>query len=285
MVNPSSLPIERLVFWDFAFVWMALLICTLFFPYRLTTWNSCPCTDYPKITENCFFGKVRSLGGCNNNPSARQFISSYRKLIVHADLQDVLRGNCLPLESVPILTAVSTSSKVVMEINSSVPQSRLIDVTSLVDNNECELPESISLSICAENIVTYIAGFVTFRLKNSLLCEPCISAIVNGDPCNSAMHKLIQLKSRGNLTFPSNDTVNVCLEVEKLFRRDVMIDSKCSLSNVTCHKLVQSVLEKGAQKYVQVRCNYAGRQYTTKCHSKQRISRQRNNKMVIFTGV
>ena len=36
-----------------------------------------------------FFGKVRRLGGCNNNPTARQFVSAYRKLVVHADLEDV----------------------------------------------------------------------------------------------------------------------------------------------------------------------------------------------------
>jgi len=54
-----------------------------------------------------FFSKIRRLGGCNNNPSATQFISAYRKLVVHNDLQYVLRGNCLPLETVPILTASS----------------------------------------------------------------------------------------------------------------------------------------------------------------------------------
>jgi hypothetical protein len=47
--------------------------------------------------ELCF-GKIRRLGGCNNNPSAKQFIASYRKLFVHNDMQDVIRGNCLPLE-------------------------------------------------------------------------------------------------------------------------------------------------------------------------------------------
>lgn len=42
-----------------------------------------------------FFGKIRRLGGCINNPSAKQFIASYRKLSVHNDMQDVIRGNCL----------------------------------------------------------------------------------------------------------------------------------------------------------------------------------------------
>jgi len=45
-----------------------------------------------------FFGKIRSLFGFNNNPSATQFCSAYRKLLVHNEIDDVLRGNCLPLE-------------------------------------------------------------------------------------------------------------------------------------------------------------------------------------------
>ena len=58
-----------------------------------------------------FFGKIRSLGGCNNNPSARQFCAAYKRLLFHNDIQDVLRGNCLPLEKVPMLTVSSTSHK------------------------------------------------------------------------------------------------------------------------------------------------------------------------------
>ena len=54
-----------------------------------------------------FFGKVRRICGCNNNPTARQFTSAFKKLVVRSDLQDVLRENCMPLEAVPILTATS----------------------------------------------------------------------------------------------------------------------------------------------------------------------------------
>lgn len=58
-----------------------------------------------------FFAKLRRLGGCNNNPTARQFKSAYKKLLVHNDVQDVLGGNTLPLQSVPILTVSSNCSR------------------------------------------------------------------------------------------------------------------------------------------------------------------------------
>jgi len=84
-----------------------------------------------------FFGKVRRLCGCNNNPSVRQFISAYRKLIVHRDLQDVMRGNCLPLETVPILT---TSSSFISQLQSSPPSVLALNHTvirsSLIDPDE-----------------------------------------------------------------------------------------------------------------------------------------------------
>ena len=54
-----------------------------------------------------FFSKIRSMGGFNNNPSARQFLAAYKRVLTHCEIQEVTRGNCVPLESVPILTASS----------------------------------------------------------------------------------------------------------------------------------------------------------------------------------
>ena len=83
-----------------------------------------------------FFGKIRSMGGCNNNPTARQFKSAYKKILTHNDIQDVVSGNCLALETTPILTAtnrilnndVNTVVSAVETINSSVSKARMIDV-------------------------------------------------------------------------------------------------------------------------------------------------------------
>ena len=47
-----------------------------------------------------FFGKTRSLDGCNNNPLARQFCAAYKKLLIYNDIQDVIRGNCMPLQCI-----------------------------------------------------------------------------------------------------------------------------------------------------------------------------------------
>jgi len=76
-----------------------------------TTGMSFVCTyKFSQDHTELFFGKIRSLFGFNNNPSATKFCSAYRKLLVHNETNDVLKGNCVPLERVPILTVSSVIS-------------------------------------------------------------------------------------------------------------------------------------------------------------------------------
>ncbi|CAH0591438.1 unnamed protein product [Chrysodeixis includens] len=46
------------------------------------------------------FCNMRSHGGANNNPTARQFRSIYQKILVHIELKDSGKGNCVPLEQI-----------------------------------------------------------------------------------------------------------------------------------------------------------------------------------------
>lgn len=268
-----------------------------------------------------FFSKIRRLGGCNNNPSARQFISAYRKLVVHNDLQDVLRGNCLPLESVPILTATSNFvSKLnadcpsVLSLNNSVTRARVIDpdYTATRDHDYTFVPNSALLSACSQKICAYIAGFVVFKLKGTLHCEKCVEALTATD--YTPICSLIKLKSKGGLILPSQDVINVCLTCEKYFRRNVIL-TESKLPRLSVHEITQSVLKTFInkdcfsslsehmleceptcnhiillikaiiEKYLQVRFFYAGKQYTSHIREKlQKISRHVSTKLVIFTG-
>jgi len=270
-----------------------------------------------------FFSKIRRMGGCNNNPSARKFIAAYRKLVVHSDLQDVVRGNCLPLDVVPILTAssyllsdVESEPPSVTQLNMTVTRSRIIDPDdcAVSDHDYTFIPTSSLLSSCSEKIVAYIAGFVVYKLKTALRCESCISALTD-DASDRDVCRLIKLKSKGSLIFPSEDVINVCITCEKFFRRNVSLSNTALPRSASVHAITQSVLESFVnkdcfkslrqhmlecepmdnhivlllkaivEKYLQVRYHYAGKQYTAKCCEKQRsVSRQVNTKLVLFTG-
>lgn len=50
-----------------------------------------------------FFSAVRAKGGFNNNPTAIQFKSAFKRLLVHGELKNLNSGNCVPLTDVNIL--------------------------------------------------------------------------------------------------------------------------------------------------------------------------------------
>lgn len=179
----------------------------------------------------------------------------------------------------------------------------------------CSLPSEY-LSIVSENIVVYIAGFVVYKLNMSLTCEHCMSALIEDN--TPTVNTLIGLKSKGALIYPSEDVISICKTCEKLFRKFVSPSgaSHMTLSNVQCHKLIQSVLKSFvnrpifsqlschmfdtegfnnhvifllkaiAEKYFQVRYHYAAKKYNASFLSTMRVkqSRQVMNRLVIFTG-
>ena len=125
-----------------------------------------------------FFGKIRSMGGCNNNPTSKQFSCAYKKLLVHNDIQDVLRGNCLPLDSVPALSVSShylndgdIVTPSVHAINTTFTKARILtddfESTSADTEQSTCISDSQTLTSPESNIVAYIAGFVVFKLKKN----------------------------------------------------------------------------------------------------------------------
>ena len=120
------------------------------------------------------FGQIRSMGGFNNNPTVRQFSAAYKSLLIFNDIMDTLRGNCLPLESVPILSVSSCRENIasVQRINASSLKNRVLDDIAEEhpnnENNYVYIPSNHHLSRCSNKIDAYIAGFVVFKLKKNL---------------------------------------------------------------------------------------------------------------------
>ena len=52
-----------------------------------------------------FFAVVRSSGGCNNNTPSRQFITTYKQLLMRHQIKVVI-GNCIVQYKTSILNAV-----------------------------------------------------------------------------------------------------------------------------------------------------------------------------------
>jgi hypothetical protein len=120
------------------------------------------CQDHIEL----LFGTIRSQGGCNNNPTVRQFKAAYKKIIVHIDTVETTTGNCIPLEAVSILHVSANSSDI---INRSTPKSQLFS-DSQTENENDHLPFLLDNVPCSEystRVIAYIAGFIVRHLKKN----------------------------------------------------------------------------------------------------------------------
>ena len=119
-----------------------------------------------------FFGGLRSKGGCNNNPTARQFLAAYKRPLVHNEIRDNKNGNCTALDTTQILN-VSSSNTAIDRINSSIGRNCLLEDelpnVGLMsgDHDYSEVPDPGTISELSEKIIGYICGFIIRKLKRT----------------------------------------------------------------------------------------------------------------------
>ncbi|KAE9524080.1 hypothetical protein AGLY_015445, partial [Aphis glycines] len=122
-----------------------------------------------------FFGTIRASGGYNNNPTARQFRAAYKKISISSDL-------------------------IIDEVNVENINSFIMDHDYIGNISEHSLIQF------TKEIIIYTAGFVVYKLSNSLKCEECkISLVAVEKDC--FLNSLISLKNKGGdkggLMYPS----------------------------------------------------------------------------------
>ena len=186
-----------------------------------------------------FFGKIRSFGGCNNNPTARQFAAAFKKILTHNDLSEVLRGNVTPLETVPLLSVssvkkdvavTSLGKKLIHQLNDATSEHRVLieEINEEIDfdlnfDDDVNIENAFASNIVYyRNVITYVAGFVVKRIGESLSCDQCCSALYQAQSSlDSENLKFIQFKSKGFLINPSNDVVSICISAEQHYQADI----------------------------------------------------------------
>ena len=95
------------------------------------------------------------------------------------------------------------------------------------------------------NIVSYIAGFVIMKLKYLIKCDICRQALIAINH-NSNKYNLLKIKSKGGLTFPSDDVIEICLTSERVFTTtmaQLSLSSQTKLTSITLRKMTSQVME------------------------------------------
>ena len=188
-----------------------------------------------RLNQDCIenlFSIIRGKGGQLDNPDSCQFRASLRQVMVDRILIPSDSANC----EADLDTFVFNMSSIASKSKQRTPSSPQEEEVDQVEEPSQQLPESISslmsvftmpkeevLSVTEENIIFYIAGYISRKL-NSKLCNNC-QELTHGqleqfDETQQVFfsHKAIAGTSKGGLVIPSPNLVEVCQAAETVFR-------------------------------------------------------------------
>lgn len=155
-----------------------------------------------------FFSSIRSRGGYNNNPTARQFESTYKKLLVHVEVKGADTANAVALDMTTILHCGSQIKH--------VEDSNGEELISVDDIGDLDFINSSAwhLTTYTDDIVKYISGFVAKSIKPKLKCTKC-ATLLEG---NESLSLLQKWKTFGRLFKASKFISDICQLGERVLR-------------------------------------------------------------------
>jgi hypothetical protein len=183
-----------------------------------------------------FFSAIRSRGGYNNNPTAKQFEGAYKRLLLKTEISTSVSANCVQIDNTSILTISSRCRK----------EQHVDDLLDLIDDNEEHVTENEDIlnfpnwSPYLIDITKYISGFVARKIAKSVKCSICADAVFASET-NS---KLLIRKNRGGLLHASSDVIKICQIAENVFRFFIQ-----STPHPVVNKMVISGLRKISNSY------------------------------------
>lgn len=149
------------------------------------------------------FSAIRSKSDFNNNPSALQFESAYKRLLVHNEIKSSSNANC-SADGVSILTvSYACTWKKPDKIDDPISNLESIDVDEFL----------LGLNLLVKDVVTYIAGYVERHIRKVLKCNECLRVVNNQTYFFD--RPLIECKDWGGLCKPGTDIVKICQVAEK----------------------------------------------------------------------
>ena len=264
-----------------------------------------------------FFGAVRASGGWNNNPTAMQFRSAYKQLLMRHNITGG-RGNCVPQDDTEMLSNVedeSNSKSSTIEIE-DVTIARRYDLAlrpepAATDHDYCDVPNVMELSEFKTSAISYIAGYVVRMVERKIHCLKCLAALTTTK--EKIPDLFVVWKSNGGLRLPSPGLLKICEETEKCVMRMLKVNQGglphgTGLPDAIASTVLQVCVEHGvfsslkqhmfdttalnnhvfalikccSKSYVTIRMHHLGKQRNAKMHGK--LVRKEFSKLTLFKG-
>lgn len=175
-----------------------------------------------------FFGGIRAHGGSNNNPTVRQFVACFKRMIMRHDIKTTT-GNVTAQDETSFLQSAVSISKMQEAIEDDTKDIMMARRYQLTDEDTSvdDIPALPELSIYSESAIGYIAGFVVRLVRKTVSCPECQSALsVKAVDGSQPSHGLVLQKDQGGLTKPSPSVVDICIQSEKHIQKILFVNEQ-----------------------------------------------------------
>ncbi|VEN42830.1 unnamed protein product [Callosobruchus maculatus] len=165
-----------------------------------------------------FFSAIRSRGGNNNNPTAKQFQAAYKKLLIHIEVKGADSGNATAIDATSVLHCSSANRKSTEtadgdDLTASEPH---MQIEQLVQEMDFINSPVWHLTTYSEDVVKYISGFVGRSLSKCVVCDDCVKALISSN-IDSYLQKR-KTFDNAKMFSPSELLIKMCMLGEKTFR-------------------------------------------------------------------
>ena len=145
-----------------------------------------------------FFNAIRRACGWNDNPTALQFKSVYKRFLARAGVEPTSKGNCVNFGDV-------------------------VETSPIEDDFLLVQPHNFNPFV--SSVTTYIAGFVVRKVLPLVQCSECRFHLLSADTSSidPTDRHLLVLKNKGGLTVPSRDVIRLLKTAESVFRENVSV--------------------------------------------------------------
>ena len=168
-----------------------------------------------------------SSGGWNNNPTAAQFLATYRHMLHRCGVRPSTTGNVTALDPTSVLS-VGHADVTISRDEAETPDTPSDDADELVLDVLADHDSRPRLSDVVGNVTCYVTGFVVRKALATVKCATCAEAMTSKEvPSDLAeLYHLLRMKNRGGLMVPSSGAVKIVMTAEEELRyRSARLDS------------------------------------------------------------
>lgn len=245
-----------------------------------------------------FFGRIRSLGGFNDNPTVEQFCSAFRKVVINNEITSSHLSNCL--DNLNILFISSRRPKLLsIENENDLKKSAFDDFLDCVE--EAEEIDGLEgadylLEDLSQTSVAFIAGTIEKKIEKCwhIRCVECLRIFYDDD-------KIVGSMRTDKTRPPSKSTFKICLVANqflKIFETDYSYSYNKLLNKVLRSINFSNIFPKSdfttheghkyycvkfiAEEFIRIKCNFLAKQTTLKQH--RIMMRKKLTKVVHYCG-